>query len=75
MVFVTYGGFSDAYSDELVAGGGSPADYEMVIEVGHRVQLTKCAYIQPDVQWIRHPGGTGKIDDAVVLAVQFGASF
>jgi porin len=47
----------------------------MVIEVGHRVQLTKYAYIQPDIQWIKRPGGSGNIDDAVVLAVQFGASF
>ena len=75
VAFVTYGGFSDAYSDELVAGGGSPVDYEMVIEVGHRVQLTQYAYIQPDIQFIKHPGGTGNIDDALVLAVQFGASF
>lgn len=75
VAFVTYGGFSEAYSDELVAGGGSPVDYEMVIEVGHRVQLTKYAYIQPDIQWIKRPGGTGNIDDALVLAVQFGASF
>jgi len=27
------------------------------------------------VQFIKHPGGTGNIDDALVLAVQFGASF
>ena len=75
VAFLTYGGFSDAYSDQLVAGGGSPVDYEMVFEVGHRVQLTNYAYIQPDIQFIKRPGGTGDIDDAVVLGVQFGASF
>ncbi|MFA6961196.1 MAG: carbohydrate porin [Opitutaceae bacterium] len=75
VAFVTYGGFSNAYSDQLVGGGGSPVDYEMVFELGHRVQFTKYAYVQPDVQFIRHPGGTGNIDDSVVLAVQFGASF
>lgn len=75
VAFVTYGGFSDAYSDQLVAGGGRAADYEMVFEVGHRVRLTKYAYIQPDVQFVRRPGGTGAVDDAVVLGVQFGASF
>ncbi|CAM3072738.1 carbohydrate porin [Rariglobus hedericola] len=75
VAFVTYGGFSDAFSNQVVAGGGSPVDYEMVFEVGHRVQLTKFAYIQPDIQFIKRPGGSGNIDDAVVLGVQFGASF
>lgn len=75
VAFATYGGFSDAYSDQLVAGGGSAVDYEMVFEIGHRVQLTKFAYVQPDIQFIKRPGGTGNIDDAVVLGVQFGASF
>jgi len=73
--FVTYGQFSDDYSDELVAAGGSGADYEMVFELGHRIQLTPYGYIQPDIQFIRNPGGTGDIDDALVLGVQFGVSF
>ena len=75
VLFVTYGGYSDAYSDNQSGTGGSAVDYEMVIELGHRVQVTKYAYIQPDVQWVKHPGGTGNIDDAVVVGVQFGASF
>jgi len=72
VAFLTYGQFSDDYSDSLV---GSDADYEMVIELGHRIQLTPYAYIQPDVQFIQNPGGSGDIDDALVLGVQFGASF
>jgi porin len=75
VAFVTYGKFSDEFSAEQVGLGGSAADYEMVFEVGHRVQLTKYAYIQPDIQFIKRPGGTGNIDDAIVLGVQFGASF
>ena len=75
VAFVTYGKFSGDYSDEQVGLGNSPVDYEMVFELGHRVQLTKYAYIQPDIQFIKRPGGTGNIDDAVVLGVQFGASF
>lgn len=75
VAFVTYGGFGDAYSDAQVLGGGSSVSNEMVFEIGHRVQLTKYAYVQPDVQFIRKPGGTGNVDDAVVLGVQFGASF
>ncbi len=75
VAFVTYGKFSDEFSAEQVGLGGSSVDYEMVVELGHRVQLTKYAYIQPDIQFIKRPGGTGNIDDAVVLGVQFGASF
>ena len=75
VAFVTYGKFSDAFSDEQIGLGNSPVDYEMVVEIGHRVQLTKYAYIQPDIQWVKRPGGTGDIDDAIILGVQFGASF
>lgn len=73
--FMTYGGFSDDHSDAEILAGRSAVDYEMVFELGHRIQLTKYAYVQPDVQYIKRPGGTGNIDDAVVLGVQFGASF
>ena len=73
--FATYGGFSNQYSDQLVAGGGGPVSNEMVFELGHRVQVTKYAYVQPDVQFIKRPGGGGNIPDATVLAVQFGTSF
>ncbi|MGL6160793.1 carbohydrate porin [Microbulbifer sp.] len=73
--FVTYGQFSDDYSDEQVAAGGSEVDYEMVFELGHRIQVAPYAYIQPDIQFIKNPGGTGRIADATVLGVQFGISF
>jgi len=75
VAFVTYGKFSDAYSDQQVAAGGSSVSHELVIELGHRIQVSKFAYVQPDVQFIQRPGGTGNIDNAVVLGVQFGASF
>jgi porin len=73
--FVTYGQFSDDYSDQLVAGGGDSVDYEMVFELGHRFQLSPYAYMQPAVQWIKNPGGTGNINDAVVIGAQIGFSF
>jgi len=70
--FVTYGEFSE---DAAPEAGGSQPDYEMVFEVGHRFQLTPAIYAQPDVQYIHQPGGTDEISDAIVLAVQAGASF
>jgi porin len=73
--FATYGDFSSDYAAEQAAAGGAQSDYEMVLEVGHRFQLTSFAYIQPDVQYIVQPGGTGTISDAVVVGAQFGVSF
>ena len=73
--FATYGGFSNDYADQQTAGGDAESDYEMVLELGHRFQVTPSTYIQPDVQYIVQPGGTGAIDNALVLGVQFGASF
>ncbi len=70
--FVTYGQFSD---DLTVEEGASEKDYEMVYELGHRFQITPSVYAQPDVQYVRNPGGTGDIDDAVVLGIQAGAVF
>lgn len=71
MCFVTYGGLSDEYGDSV----GEDVDYEMVYELGHRAQLTPAFYVQPSVQYIQNPGGTGEIDDAVVLGAWIGASF
>ena len=31
--------------------------------------------VQPDIQGIINPGAAGKIDDALVLAMQFGVPF
>lgn len=70
--FVTYGGISN---DVPVAPGASRPDYEMVYELGHRFQLTPATYIQPAVQYIQNPGGTGTIDDAVVVGAWVGITF
>ncbi|WP_411847605.1 carbohydrate porin [Roseibacillus persicicus] len=69
--FATYGQLSDEYGDAI----GEDVDYEMVFELGHRFQLTPSAYIQPSVQYIQNPGGTGDIDDAVVLGAWLGLRF
>ncbi len=71
MLFITYGGLSDEWG----ASQDKDVDAEIVYEAGHRVQLTPAFYIQPAVQYIQDPGGTGDIDDAVVLGAWFGAAF
>lgn len=73
--FATYGGFSSDYADEQDVAGKARSNYEMVLELGHRFQVTPSTYIQPDAQYIINPGGTGDIDNALVLGFQWGASF
>jgi len=55
-----YGQFSNSLSET----------YEMVQELTHNFQLTPWLSIQPDLQYIIRPGGTGNISDAFVLGVQ-----
>ena len=73
--FATFGKFSDDYAAERVAAGEGNPDYELVLELGHRFEMTKFAYIQPDLQYIIRPGGTGDVDNALVAGVQFGVTF
>ena len=70
----TYGKLSDDYADEQEALGNGRPDYEWIFELGYRFQLTKFAYIQPDIQYVVQPGGTGDIADATVIGMQFGFS-
>jgi porin len=51
-------------------------DYETVIELTYRFDLRNGAlFIQPDLQYIIQPGGTSRIDNALVLGAQLGINF
>ena len=69
--FATYGQLSDEYGKAI----GADVSHELVYELGHRFQMSDSIYLQPSIQYIRNPGGTGDIDDAVVLGAWFGARF
>jgi len=73
IAFVTYGELSDKWGDSQEAP--LDVDSETVYELGHRIQMLPSFYIQPSVQYIQDPGGTGDIDDAVVAGAWIGASF
>lgn len=47
-------------------------DFEMVLEWMYKIQLTQWLNIQPDVQYIIKPGGTGDIPNALVIGFQMG---
>jgi porin len=50
--------------------------YEAVIELTYRVALLNSAlYLQPDLQYIIRPGGTGRLPDALALGAQVAVNF
>jgi porin len=75
LIFGTsYGKLSDDYAAEQESMGLGDPTYEWIFELGYRFQLTKFAYIQPDIQYVVQPGGTGDIPNATVIGMQFGVS-
>lgn len=50
-------------------------DYEAVLEVTYQVPLTPWLQVQPDLQYIRHPGGSPALGDALVLGVRTVVTF
>ena len=72
---LVYGKFSNNYARTVAAAGNGYPQYEMVLEWGYRVNFTKFAYVQPDLQWVINPGGTGRIPNALVLGAQMSVVF
>ena len=75
MLGMAYGNFSDDYAETVAQTGAGSPSYELALEAGYRFQITKFAYVQPNLQWIINPGGTGNIPNALVLGAQMSVSF
>src|SRR5262249_35273802 len=78
---VVYGHFSDDLQDsqrraqqlDPTVGGQS---YETVLGFTFRLAFLQSAlYVQPDLQYVFRPGGTGRISDALVLGAQVAVNF
>lgn len=72
---LVYTKYSDKLKESQQSVGSSPQKYEIMFEFTHKIMITKWMYMQPDLQYIIQPGGTGNIDDALVLGFQFGLTF
>ena len=72
---VVYGRFSDRLAASQRRTGALPQDYELVLEWGYIIQVTPWLQVEPDVQYIVNPGGTGRTPDAVVLGFQLSVTF
>ena len=61
------------FGDEFqgAAGGGSAwEDWELTLELTYRAVLAPWLSIQPDLQYVIHPGGDPQVDDALVLGLR-----
>jgi porin len=70
-----YGIFSDDYAQTVADSGGGNPSYELVFEANYKIQISRFAFVQPNVQWVINPGGTGNIPNALVLGAQMGVTF
>lgn len=73
----THAHFSPRFVDAArLADPASPApDFEQVIELTYHWKCSDHIEIQPDWQWIRHPGGSRAQRDALVFLLRLNASF
>ena len=72
---VIVGDFSNDYATSVEPQFGTRPTTETDLEFGYRVQATDFAYVQPDVQYIVSPGGSGNIPNAFIVGAQFGVTF
>jgi porin len=78
---VVYGHFSSELQnaqerEQLFNPTVGVQDHEMVLEWAYRFDLCKSSvFFQPDIQYVIRPGGTGKINDALVIGCQIGINF
>ena len=79
---VTAVGFAHAsFSSRYAANARASAprdpapDFEQVFELNHTVTLGEHFSVQPDVQFIRHPGGSAALHDALLFMLRVKASY
>ena len=56
-------------------GNVNQPNYTGVLEIDYRIQLNKWAFLQPYLQYIIQPNGTGAIENATILGVMAGIIF
>jgi porin len=73
-LYAVYGHFSGDLSDARVQRGDPGIDHETILELNYQFNVTPWLHVQPDIQGVLHPSGTGRVRDALVLAVQIGVT-
>jgi porin len=73
---VVFGYFSNDLQDSQRRAGQAVQQFETALEFTYRLRFLRNAlFVQPDLQYIIRPGGTGRTSNAVVLGAQIGFNF
>jgi len=67
-----WGRFSDDLRAYQQATNQAVQDYEVVLEMNYRFNVTGGFFLQPDIQGVIRPSGLSNIPDALVLSLNFG---
>jgi porin len=51
-------------------GAGTVSDYELAVEASYTLAVRDRWSLIPDLQWVRHPGGSPALRDALVLGLR-----
>ena len=71
-LFALFGQFSSDLRDAQRASHLPTQTHEAIIEANYMFNVTPSLTVQPDIQGVFRPNGTGLISDTLVLAVQVG---
>jgi porin len=69
-LFGVWGGFSSDLRAAQRAMGEPTMTHEEIIEFNYMYQVTPSLSVQPDIQGVFNPNGTGLVSDTLVLGVQ-----
>ena len=67
-----YTGFANYYN---FSSSHIPGDVEVQFDLTHTFNITKSLSIAPEIQYVIQPGGTGDIDNALILNLQMMLTF
>lgn len=65
-----YAGIGDPARKASAAGGLPLSNGEMALELTYSAQITPALALQPDVQYIIHPGGDSSLGDALAIGLR-----
>lgn len=69
-VAVAMGRLAPGAAQQLFDEGSRGVGYEMVLEATYQCQVTPWLIVQPDLQWILHPGATRDEGNALVIGAR-----
>jgi len=74
---IVHAEFSSHHADNVLAANPMTPrpDFEQVIEAGYTIALSERWTLQPDVQYIRHPGGSSAQRDALAFLLRANVSY